>query len=488
MPLVLPRIPTTPAAAQLSFSDVRAHLRHAGTPVEAPINSSFTATTKRVGQPTIGVPADKMAAFLKEMKSVRLRKVYNAPADMCRPPPRVGSADNSFVGAGIQRPPRLASGAVTVGEKRKREVVDTLANDGVNSIKRRLMGPFPRSADSSFRSTDSSFSQSQSQSQRQSQTEAESSQSSRSYLPVQAWPSSSVDGTDVTPSLTSDGDAEQGPDEPSPPTPPQVPAVVVQRSEEVVQALPQPPSPDPERVTPVPVPVPRPPTPTRRSRGTSAQSAFDKRPPLSPLPAPSPRKARPPSRTIARPRLVVGSVEDEDEDEDDDDPLASAELDPLDSPLAVVATRPRKERRPATTTVTASGGRHRQARRKGAVSSTRNGGGGGVSSKSARRRTLDEELRNSDGITDEDLRLLDLEPPVFTSIAPTSGRGQKKGFLAHGGGAGVPVFMGAADEFDGAGAEDHEEDIEIIDPPAPLRPSLIPRKLKGRAASGIRRR
>jgi hypothetical protein len=74
-------------------------------------------------------------------------------------------------------------------------------------------------------------------------------------------------------------------------------------------------------------------------------------------------------------------------------------------------------------------------------------GGGGGSSKSVRRRTLDEELRNSDGITDEDLHLLDLEPPVFTSMAPTSGHGQKKGFLAHGGGARVPVFMGAVDEF-----------------------------------------
>jgi hypothetical protein len=119
-----------------------------------------------------------------------------------------------------------------------------------------------------------------------------------------------------------------------------------------------------------------------------------------------------------------------------------------DLPLAVVATCPQKERRPATTTVTTSGGRHRQARRTGAVSSVQNGGGGGGSSKSARRRTLDEELRNSDGVTDEDLRLLDLEPPVFTSMAPTSGRGQKKGFLAHGTGARVPVFMGAADEFD----------------------------------------
>jgi hypothetical protein len=74
-------------------------------------------------------------------------------------------------------------------------------------------------------------------------------------------------------------------------------------------------------------------------------------------------------------------------------------------------------------------------------------GGGGRLSKSVRRHTLDKELHNLDGIMDEDLHLLDLELPVFTSMAPTSGCGQKKGFLAHGGGARVPVFMGAVDKF-----------------------------------------
>jgi len=112
---------------------------------------------------------------------------------------------------------------------------------------------------------------------------------------------------------------------------------------------------------------------------------------------------------------------------------------------------------------------------------------GGASSKSARRRTLDEELRNSDGITEEDLRLLDLEPHAFTATAPRNGGGQK-GFLAHGGGAGVPVFMGAADVFDGARTEDYEDDdIEIIDPPPP--PSLpLPRKPRRRPTPGRRRR
>ncbi len=119
-------------------------------PVEAPIDSSFIA--KRVGQPTIGVPADEKAAFLNEMKSVRLRRIFNAPADMGRPPPRVESVDNSFVAAGIQRPPSPVDGTVTVGEKQKRQV-NILAKEGIQSVKRRLTGPLPRSADSSFLST-----------------------------------------------------------------------------------------------------------------------------------------------------------------------------------------------------------------------------------------------------------------------------------------------------------------------------------------------
>jgi len=471
MPLVLPRIPTTPATTEVSFVNIRANLRHAGTPVEAPINSSFTA--KRVGQPTIGVPADKMAAFLNEMKSVRLKRVFNAPADMGRPPPRAVSTDNSFVAAGIQRPPRPAEGTATVGEKRKRQV-DTLAKEGVLSVKRRLMGPLPRSADSSFRSTNSSFSQSQSQSQ--SQPEAGPSKPTRSYLPVRAWPSSSVDGTDVTPSLTSDGDAEQGPDEPSPPTPPQIPAVVVQRPDEAEEVLPQsPPRLDPEEVTR----VPRPPTPPRRNRKSSAQSKFDKRPPLSPLPAPSPRKTRPPSRTAPRP-LIAEKLDVDDEDEEDD-PLVSAEID-SPSPLATAAGRTRRKQKLATTM---TDGPPRQTRNRGSASTVQSGG---ASSKARRRRlTLDEELRNSDGVTEDDLRALDIEPHVLTGV----GRRLQNGFLAHGGGAGAPISVGVEGHAfgDDEGTEEEDEDeIQIIEPPPPPPPPLVRRKIKGPAVVTTRRR
>ncbi|KAJ3861263.1 hypothetical protein EV359DRAFT_84491 [Lentinula novae-zelandiae] len=56
--------------APAPFAHARAALNHAPTPKEAPINPP-----RRGGQPTVGVTADKMAAFLTEMKTVRLRKV-----------------------------------------------------------------------------------------------------------------------------------------------------------------------------------------------------------------------------------------------------------------------------------------------------------------------------------------------------------------------------------------------------------------------------
>ncbi|KAI0249194.1 hypothetical protein BJV78DRAFT_1284223 [Lactifluus subvellereus] len=111
---------------------------------------------------------------------------------------------------------------------------------------------------------------------------------SRSYIPVRVRPSSSVNGTNVTPSLTSHGDVKQGPDEPLPPTPPQVPTVVVAspKEEEVL-----PPSPPPKKGTSVSCP----PTPPRRAQacGQLAHIVFNKHLPRSPLSVPTPLKARP---------------------------------------------------------------------------------------------------------------------------------------------------------------------------------------------------
>ena len=44
---------------------------------------------------------------------MRLGRVFNAPADMGRPLPRVEPVNTSFVAAGIQQPPRPVDGTVT---------------------------------------------------------------------------------------------------------------------------------------------------------------------------------------------------------------------------------------------------------------------------------------------------------------------------------------------------------------------------------------
>ncbi|KAJ3980033.1 hypothetical protein F5890DRAFT_1543815 [Lentinula detonsa] len=83
--------------ATAPFAHVRAALKHAPTPKEAPINPP-----RRGGQPTVGVTADKMAAFLNEMKTVRLRKVGSqsslgkSTSDTSRRESYGNGNDNSF--------------------------------------------------------------------------------------------------------------------------------------------------------------------------------------------------------------------------------------------------------------------------------------------------------------------------------------------------------------------------------------------------------
>ena len=68
---ILLDIPATTPESHL-FASARASLKQAPAPVENPINPLIG---RRAGQPTVGLAADKMAAFLNEMKTVRLRKV-----------------------------------------------------------------------------------------------------------------------------------------------------------------------------------------------------------------------------------------------------------------------------------------------------------------------------------------------------------------------------------------------------------------------------
>ena len=64
------------------------------TPVEAPINNPGFNRSRRQGQPTVNVPSEKMAAFLHEIKTVKLRKV--------------GAGVNAMGGDGIAGPSGLS--------------------------------------------------------------------------------------------------------------------------------------------------------------------------------------------------------------------------------------------------------------------------------------------------------------------------------------------------------------------------------------------
>jgi len=103
---------------------------------------------------------------------------------------------------------------------------------------------------------------------------------------------------------------------------------------------------------------------------------------------------------------------------------------------------------------------------------------------SSRRLTLDEELRTAtpyrhrDGTaSDEDG--LGLDSGIFMGVG---GKSKRRGFLAHGGAGGSPVFMGVGyvqDAVDDA-VEEHEKSPSLRDvddedeyiPPAPSRRGL----------------
>ena len=91
-------------------------MKHTTIPVEAPINSVYAPPrTKRTGQPTVNLGGDKMAAFLSEVKSVKLRKtgsLASIRSTEVNPPERETNT------ATLKR--RLSAGGVEAGNKRQR--------------------------------------------------------------------------------------------------------------------------------------------------------------------------------------------------------------------------------------------------------------------------------------------------------------------------------------------------------------------------------
>ncbi|OCB85286.1 hypothetical protein A7U60_g7591 [Sanghuangporus baumii] len=98
-----PPRPATLSRSQTSqpgstFANVRASLRHAGPPVEKPINPAvYGGPAVRKGQPTINLDADRMTAFLNELKTHRLRRV-GATGNESRSQPAIRAREVGDVG------------------------------------------------------------------------------------------------------------------------------------------------------------------------------------------------------------------------------------------------------------------------------------------------------------------------------------------------------------------------------------------------------
>ncbi|KAF5381994.1 hypothetical protein D9615_004205 [Tricholomella constricta] len=498
------------------FASARAALKHAPPPIEAPINSQLP--TRRKGKPAIGIAPDKMAAFLKEMKTVRLRKVSgNLPPSLnssfSHQPVASGSTFRDVLRRSTSASNFLHADA-RVGDKRKR-IADDLAEfqDHLRiAVKRRSLA----SSDSSFASTSSSSQQSHSYPS-----------TSRLNIPSGTWLSASISTSAVdaaTPSLCSDNDIDNrdADDDHVPSTPPIPPfrnvfrfrqnGIPVKPDERDARAK------GPEiidvdmlddrgmiaisqttdaRVGLTLMPPPPPPRPPVSPHVTKLQSAevFAKRPPTSPMPGhASPVKPRPPGR--GRPALsCLPALQREDkrrpgesDEEDDADPLSlSFEDSNPESTFSLRASRKSKvqkqqQQRPSSNNpkpaLTKPNNTQKQQHRRqphqsqdrervqetskqpsvaSAASarshnqSTNCASRSGQSLQRKRRPTLDEELRNVgfDYQDDDD----ELESGVLIGVGT---RSKKRGFLAHGGAGGAPVFMGIG-YVEGA-EEDGEED------------------------------
>lgn len=229
------------------------------------------------------------------------------------------------------------------------------------------------------------------------------------------WPSISTTDTELTtPSLCSDNENDEvGPEDALPPTPPRRPPTPPRRSkhqrnssqEPQVDRLPEVVEGNAELV-PVASRAPEEPSPP-----SSAEAAFAKRPPSSPMPMARTAKPRPPAR--ARSRIPSGSM-----NHDVHARHHARDYNPLKTAIPI---RKKAVRSPG---VQSKSVLHIQP----------------VESKhtahSRRRRTLDAELRRAgDHLWESDGE--DADFFVTAGVKDTRG-----GFLARGGGAGSPVFMG----------------------------------------------
>ncbi|KZS92383.1 hypothetical protein SISNIDRAFT_455549 [Sistotremastrum niveocremeum HHB9708] len=410
-----PQPPSGAAIRAPTFGDkpyalARASLKQTQGPIEHPIVSSMMAN-RNIALPT--VPADKMAEFLNELKTVRLRKVKSGN-DMR---PGSGGANQTFVArsSGSQEDRDVGNQSWSVGDrfigmKRKRSSFDGKSSDPESTEqrpKRQFLGP-----GGSLRSTSqvrqssklSTVTQGRDASQdRHGSTETSSSMRYSTSMSVQEHPLNIP-----TPSLCSDNEAERDEDrDRAPSTPPLLPVKEISRKGGGTQVIR-----DPARVQPQ---MPERPT---RPRTADADDPFSRRLPSSPIVPTTTKKPKPPGRpSQSRAQSSTrsdGTIDRRRSEQPDEDPFLVS---------------------------------HGHVDEAGSSTQTRR------TSDAARRRTLDMELlRAVEKARSED----DFESGLYFGVGT---RSKEHGFLAHGGGGGPPVFMGEG-YVEGAVPEHRDSDLQ----------------------------
>ncbi|KAI0749856.1 hypothetical protein C8Q80DRAFT_1164333 [Daedaleopsis nitida] len=545
-PLFRPPAAGTSSGGSTNFlASVRANLKPTAPPVEAPING---ARTRKTGQPTFNVPSDKMAAFLREMKSVRLRRVGGAAGSMGPPSfPSSAAGDvageipRSTSGSGMSEARRAAilgdtsfdtgvAARIFIGEKRKR---DELEEPIAGPSKRRettLIRPDTTGGSSSGSSSQSSSSSSTSQSSeatshssasstqsRMTASDASLSHASRSKTGPQLriWPARST-GTDITtPSLCSDTE------DPSEDKPPDTPSDSGRGDGDPVRSVKlreHRPKNEPEIID-----VDALETAPRRDRERSEsplveaearKDAFAKRPPASPMPLKSPAKPLPPARAKTKlavpsklplPRRVPVAPRPDVDESDSDDPLAmeprvrtrSTEQPPREE-LPVAGSSHDARDRSGSMSASASA-RSRSQSQAQAQSRSRSRSNATPATDSAeprstsqmtnharRRLTLDEELRRAgDSLWRESSEERERPPSPLREdlesgqLVAFGTKSSKRGFLARGGAAGPPVFMG----------EGYDDELGLEEEfPSVLRSRSTSTNARSGGSTGLRRR
>ncbi|TFK82838.1 hypothetical protein K466DRAFT_556014 [Polyporus arcularius HHB13444] len=502
-PLFRPQIAPTSSGDGTNFlASVRASLKHTAPPVEAPINSvAYGARTRKTGQPTLNLSSDKMAAFLREMKTVRLRKVSGAAGSM-GPPSAAGDVAGeplarSTSGHGMSEARRAAilgdtsfdtgvAARIFIGEKRKRDALEEAA---AGPSKRRETtfvrtnntgGSFAASSQSTASASSSQSSASSASSSSQSSTSSASGASffdaplsprSKKSAPLRIWATRSMETDLTTPSLCSDNE-----NDPSEDRLPDTPSDSSRGHNEFdfvqsVEPRERQPQHEPEIID-----VDALETPPRRERSASSvkteaqvkKDAFARRPPENPMPSKSPVKPRPPARTRTKipapapsklplPRRVPVAPPPEEHGSDSDDPLAlvghhdsrpasrSGKYSVEEHDGAPVAG-PSRIPREASATSARSRSRSDSQSQPLAQAETAQPR---MSQHARRRLTLDEEVRRAGESlwreSSEELERPPSPPQEDLDSGQLVGLGTKssrRGFLAGGGGAGLPVFMG----------------------------------------------